>query len=88
MTYLSARPGFAVIRSHTLVGERATPFLPFAVNARSQGSSALTTREGNNTAARPLRPRYVLSFRTSTFEDDADSGATGWTSMRTRTRTL
>ena len=59
-----------------------------AFNARSQGSSALTTREGNNTAARPLRPRYVLSLLTSTFEDDADSGATGWTSMRTRTRTL
>ena len=59
-----------------------------AFNARSQGSSALATREGNNTAARPLRPRYVLSFLTSTCEDDADSGATGWTSMRTRTRTL
>ena len=38
MTYLSARPGFAVIRSHTPVGERATPFLPFAVKG-SRGRS-------------------------------------------------
>ena len=39
-TRLSARPGFAVIRAHTAVGERATPFLPFAGTVHALGAAS------------------------------------------------